>query len=206
MRRHLAKALRARVWRADRNFNSAVILALQQRPAVEKRSCHGVAPTTSARQLAQECERDREPEYDESAEENEGQPRELIRIMRHGLRRDHGCTSGGLTCYVREVSVRKTGADHRRHGDDPDGGTWPCVVLNIQPRQQGCSSNLAFVRLGIRGLGSIAIAPATHLVSPRCPPHASELLMWGIHCRHSTGRKAWNDIAYKFEPDAAPIA
>jgi hypothetical protein len=107
---------------------------------------------------------------------------------------------------VREVSERKTGADHRRHGDDPDGGTWPCVVLNIQPRQQGCSSNLAFMSQGVRGLGSIAIAPATHLISPQCPPLASELPIWRVHCRYSTGRKAWIDIAYKFEPDAAPIA
>src|SRR5215470_9722359 len=109
---------------------------------------------------------------------------------------------GELTRYVREVSVCKAGADHCRHGDHPDGGTWPRVVLDIQPRQQGCSSNLAFMSQRVRGLGSIAIAPATDLISPRCPPHASEPLIWRIHWRHSTRRKPWIDIAYKFEPDA----
>src|SRR5262245_3992897 len=95
-----------------------------------------------------------------------------------------------ITCYAREVSIRKTEADRRRQGEDPDGGTGLGGVLNIQPKQQGCSCWSAFASTGVRGLDSIIVAPATQLFSRRFSLCTSEILTYRRHCVYSTGRKA----------------
>ena len=107
-----------------------------------------------------------------------------------------------LACHVREVGVRKSYADHRRQGEDPDRGTGLRVVLNIQPREQGYPAT--FLSRGVHALDSIVV-PTIHCFSRGCPPRPTELLPKSIHRRYST-KQNMIGIAYKFELDAAAIA
>ena len=87
-------------------------------------------PTTSTYLLVQVCDRNPKSQMMRAAREcgwalasSSASSGVAFERIRH--------TVPKLTCYVREVSVHKTDANHRRQGDDPDGGTGLRVVLNI---------------------------------------------------------------------------